>query len=135
MIYSMRSTECGWPSVKPSTVASAKTSGGPASGLSGDSPPEFRAGQWTADLRGITHLSRLHEVTFLDAIQPVVPVRLSSFPTCILTRDVYDHVHGAIDSLTGLRDCGDADLSDCFNAINARGGFKAMIYRRGLQAP
>ena len=103
--------------------------------LIGGFVPEFREGQWTATLRGITHLSRLHEVTFLNGIEPVVPVRLSPFPTCILARDVYDHVHGSIWSTTGLRDCGDSDLSDCFNAINARGGFKALIYRRGLQAP
>jgi hypothetical protein len=103
--------------------------------LTGSFAPELRGDQWTATLRGIVHLGRIHEVTFLDAIEPLIATRLEALPRCLLRRDVYDYVHGAIWSTRGLHECSDSDLSFCFNAINRRGGFKPLTYRRGFQTP
>lgn len=101
--------------------------------LNGMFSPMFRDGMWSASLRGIIHLGRLHEVTFLDAIDPVLRVRLDSFPSCILKRDVFDHVYWTISSLHGLRGCDEVNLCVYFSAINRRGGYKSLIFRRGFQ--
>ena len=95
--------------------------------------PSFRDSMWSASLRGVIHLGRIHEVTFLDGVEHVLPVRVESFPRCILKRDVYDHVHWSVSSLHGLRGCDDTSICAYFSAVNRRGGFKSLIYRRGFQ--
>jgi hypothetical protein len=96
--------------------------------------PAYKDGLWSAEFIGIVHLGRLHEITFLDALEKLVSIRLQPFPKAVLKNDVHSHIHYAVENTRGLRDCSQDELSGFFNALDDASGFKALIFRRGFQS-
>jgi len=96
--------------------------------------PVYEDGLWSAVFIGVIHLGRLHEITFLDALEKLVSIRLQPFPKVALKNDVHCHIHYAVENMRGLRGCSQDELSSFFNALDDVSGFKALIFRRGFQS-
>lgn len=96
--------------------------------------PSFDGISWSATFNGIIELGRVHEVTFLDAFEPLVQVRLQSFPSALIEDDVHNHMHLAFSTMGGLSSCEPIHLALYFNTITRHGGFKPLIFRRGVQS-
>jgi hypothetical protein len=96
--------------------------------------PSFDGHLWKATFNGVLDLGRIHEVTFLDAIEPLVQIRLQSFPVAVIPNDIHSHVHFAFSTTKGLATCDANHLAFYFNTINRNGGFKPLTFRRGLQS-
>lgn len=96
--------------------------------------PSFDGALWSATFHGVLDLGRVHEVTFLDAIEPLVEICLQSFPAALIQNDVHAHVHCAFSNTNGLRLCEPVHLAAYAASLTARGGYKGLVYRRGFQA-
>lgn len=96
--------------------------------------PSYDGASWLATFHGVLDLGRVHEVTFLNAIEPLVGIRLQSFPAALIRNDIHAHVHFAFSNTSGLGMCGPAHLAAYAASVTARGGFKPLTFRRGLQA-
>lgn len=95
--------------------------------------PSFDGAGWSATFHGVLDLGRVHEVTFLNAIEPLAEVRLQSFPAALIRNDIHSHVHFAFATTNGLRLCEPVHLTAYAASITARGGYKAVTFKRGLQ--
>lgn len=91
--------------------------------------PDWDGTAWIARLSGVVFLGGVNEITYAD----VHGVRLTSFGRCLLGADVREYIVRAIGSVSGVKGCGAAELSSVFNEIARRGGFRALMARRGLQ--
>lgn len=96
--------------------------------------PSFDGRMWKAIFNGVLDLGRIHEVTFLDSIEPLVQIRLQSFPAAILSSDIHAHVHFAFSTTKGLVACDADHVAFYFNTIERIGGFKPLMFRRGFQS-
>jgi len=96
--------------------------------------PSFDGASWSATFHGVLDLGRVHEVTFLDAIEPLAEIRLQSFPAALIRNDVYTHMHFAFARTSGLSMCDRIHLSAYAASLAARGGFKPLLFRRGIQS-
>ena len=95
--------------------------------------PTFDGASWSATFHGVLDLGRVHEVTFLDAIEPLVEIRLQTFPAALIRNDIHLHVHFAFETTKGLIACDPVHLTAYAASITARGGYKAVTFKRGLQ--
>ncbi|GJD76580.1 hypothetical protein [Methylobacterium goesingense] len=96
--------------------------------------PSFDSAAWSATFYGVLDLGRLHEVTFLDAIEPLVEICLKRFPAALIRDDVNSHMHFAFSTARGLSLCDPIHLAAYAASVTVRGGFKPLTFRRGLQA-
>ena len=96
--------------------------------------PMFSNGVWSASFTGVICLDRVHEVNFLDAIEPLVSVQLQRFPNCVVKNDIHAVLHHSINSTRGIDPCDPITLSTYYNAVHRYGGFKCLVFRRGFQS-
>jgi hypothetical protein len=96
--------------------------------------PHFDGAAWSATFHGVLDLGRVHEITFLNAIEPLVEIRLQSFPAALIQNDIHAHVHFAFSTTSGLSMCDPVHLAAYAESVIARSGYKALVYRRGIQA-
>jgi hypothetical protein len=96
--------------------------------------PSFDGSMWSATFNGVLDLGRVHEVNFLDAVEPLARIHLLSFPAALIGNDIHGHVHFAFATTTGLKACDPNHLAAYFNTVNRNGGFKPLLFRRGFQS-
>lgn len=96
--------------------------------------PSFDGAGWSATFHGVLDLGRVHEVTFLNAIEPLVEIRLQSLPAALIRNDIHAHMHRSFSATSGLSLCDPIHLAAYAASVTARGGFKPLTFRRGLQA-
>ena len=96
--------------------------------------PSFGGTSWSATFHGVLDLGRVHEITFLNAIEPLAEIRLQSFPVALIQNDVHAYVRFGFSTMSGLRLCDPVHLAAYAASVTARGGFKPLTFRRGLQA-
>lgn len=96
--------------------------------------PSFDGTSWAATFHGVLDLGRVHEVSFFSSIERLATIRLESFPAALIRNDVRAYVYAAISTTRGLSTCDPAHLAAYAASLAARGGFKAVAFRRGFQA-
>lgn len=96
--------------------------------------PSFDGASWSATFHGVLDLGRVHEVTFLNAIEPLAEIHLQSFPAALIRNDIHSHVHFAFAITSGLSLCDPVHLAAYAASITARGSYKAVTFKRGIQA-
>ena len=96
--------------------------------------PSFDGASWSATFYGVLDLGRVHEITFLDAIEPLAGIRLQSFPAALIRNDVHAHLHHSFSTTSGLSLCDPNHLAAYAASVTARGGYKPLLFRRGLQS-
>lgn len=96
--------------------------------------PAWDGTHWTAEIRGIVYLGGVGEIRYLDDLGDTYGIRLSSFPRCVLPRDIRQHMCWSFSSTHSIRSCDALSLSSAYNTIDIHGGHKALVSRRGMQA-
>lgn len=96
--------------------------------------PVWDGSGWIARMQGIVYLGRVSEVRYLNELGDAFEAKLSSFDRPVVGRDVREHICRSLSSTSGLKNCKAFQLSGIYNAIDTRGGYKALIARRGMQA-
>ncbi|MBP2498194.1 hypothetical protein J3A75_006604 [Methylobacterium sp. PvP105] len=96
--------------------------------------PKFINGLWSASFTGIIYLDRVHEVNFLNVIDPLVSVRLQRFPNCVV-KERHPRCAASLDQQHARRRAvRPITLSTYYNAVHRYGGFKCLVFRRGFQS-
>jgi hypothetical protein len=90
---------------------------------------------WSASMNGVICLGRIHEVNLLDSLEPLVKVQLHPFQNCVLPNDVGTFINWSVHNTSGMKDCDSYALSSFYNSLNRVGGYKRLVFRRGLQSP
>lgn len=121
--------------------------------------PLFVPGEgWSARLQGVVYLGRINEITFSEAFSALpgrrssrnmtkdtenfqvddygrFSIKLTAFPRATIRADVYEHMVRSLSTISGLKEADPEAVATYFNEIDVRGGTKAILCRRGLQAP
>lgn len=95
--------------------------------------PRWDGAAWSAEARGVAYLGRIGEVRFLDSLGDRHGLRLQAFPRAVISRDIHELVLRSMGSVCGMADADDEALATMAAAIDRRGGFKALVMRRGMQ--
>lgn len=95
--------------------------------------PRWDGSMWSAQMRGVVYLGRVAEVRFEDEVGKRYGVRLAPFPTNVIRVDVRDHVYRAMTVMIGAKECADYEVSSMMSEIDYRGGYKPLLFRRGIQ--
>lgn len=94
--------------------------------------PIWREGMWHAELDGLAYLGTTPEIAFGNVIGRIGGVRLSPLPSQPRRQDARDIMIWALSSTDGLDGCADCNLASLYTEVDRRGGFKALIARRGM---
>lgn len=96
--------------------------------------PLWGDGTWSARLQGIVYLGSVREIQWTDEIGGLTGATLQPLSSCVLRDDVRDQMIRAMSATYGVKACDQQSLSAVYSAIDARGGYKPLLCRRGLQA-
>lgn len=88
---------------------------------------------WSAQMRGVIYLGRVAPVRFEDEVGLRHGMRLVPFARNIIRVDVRDHVYRAMTVMPGIKVCPDYDAALMLSTIDYRGGYKPLLFRRGIQ--
>ncbi|MEN3231994.1 hypothetical protein PUR21_31050 [Methylorubrum rhodesianum] len=86
-------------------------------------------------MNGVICLGRIHEVNLLDTLEHLVKIQLQPFPKCVVTSDLDAFMKWSVSNTSGMKLCNEEMLSSFYNTINRVGGYKRLIFRRGIQRP
>ncbi len=86
-------------------------------------------GRWSAQCRGLFLLGRLHELSVLDAIEPLISIRLDPLSEDHTGMSVHALMLQAVTNTSSLLGCNGDQIASWFNAVDELGGFKSLIYR------
>ena len=95
--------------------------------------PRWDGTMWSASLRGVIYLGGVSEARYLEEIGGGYGVWLQPFARDVIRVDVRDHVYRAMTIMTGASDCDDHGVARMMSEIDHRGGYKPLLFRRGMQ--
>lgn len=95
--------------------------------------PRWDGSMWSAQMRGVVYLGPVSEVRYADEVGAEHGARLLPFARHVIRTDFRDHMHRAMTVMVGLKDGDDYSVARMMSEIDYRGGFKPLLFRRGIQ--